>query len=149
MAKIRLQRRARLAKKTEHEKRAAEATDFATPAPEDLNQDVPLLNNPSIPSPENASITETTSHANSSTTSVSSIFSTAAIATTMDDSDLSPCTSDNEGTATVPSTSATTSIPALAPSSHLCTDPVEPKKKGRVPATKKPRRRGGKKSNGF
>jgi hypothetical protein len=71
------------------------------------------------------------------------------IAATMDDSDLSPCTSDNEGTPAVPSTSVTTSIPALAPSSHLSTDPLEPKKKSRAPATKKPHRRGGRKSNGF
>ena len=140
MAKIRLQRRARLTKKTEHEIHAAEVTDFATPAPEDPSHSVQLLENPSVPSPENASIAETTSRASSST-SVSSIFSTA-VAATMDDSNLSPCTSDNKGTATVPSTSATTSIPALAPSSHLCTDPVELKKKGHVPATKKPRRRG-------
>ncbi|KAH0826335.1 hypothetical protein J3R83DRAFT_5288 [Lanmaoa asiatica] len=172
MAKIRAQR-AHLSKKparpSKDELRAAEAIEFATPPSK--NPSVPLpasknLNNPTLGNSENPSIQsseaqsiETQSELDSSTTTISSVFS-AATAAGME-SNLSPCTSDNEAGSTwmayykttnsaVASTSTTTSLPAPAPLSDPSTSgPVEPEKKGRAVATKKPHRRGGKKSNGF
>lgn len=146
----------------------AKGTVFGTPPPEDPSLSVPPPDNPSIPPPNNPSIqppdnpstvTETTSYASSSTTSLSSVFSHgAAAALTMDDSNLSPCSSDNEAGAPVVSTSATASTPALAPLpvSHPSTDPVGLRRarKGHAPAAQattgaKPRHQGSRKSNRF
>ncbi|KAF8551670.1 hypothetical protein OG21DRAFT_1524278 [Imleria badia] len=195
MANIRAQRTRKKAARPPRasEKRATEATDFATPSPEDLKNPLPtdpsLLSSgdPSIPLPTDPSLLSSgdpsipspssgdpsipssrdpsgpsPSSSDASSSEGSSIFSGSAAAVI--ESNLSSCMLDNEAdpTPTVytgktnttgPSTvtSAPTSIPAPAPPSNSDPSiiPTEPKKQGCAPATKKPHRRGGKKSNEF